>query len=391
MAVDVRHQASPSPRETAAKSERLFEQYSARILAFCVHMLRDRGDADDAVQTTFLHAHRALGRGVTPEFEYAWLHSIAKNVCRMQLRTAGRRGQAVTGLDLDAIPSGRAYDDEEEELLRDVGSALASLPDRQRRAIVMREWQGYSSDEIATHLGMSAPATYALLTRARRSLARALTTVPRGPVLGLDLGSLLLRLKALLAGGAAKAAATTAIVAAVTTGGVAVELSLVEPHSGSNTMASTVRVADRSAAGRTTVAADNEANRVAAASFRERQTHRGNTSGLLSPRTVSPETTDLPGAIEQPGSGPEPTTPTGDGAPATPAPASDPQPVPDPEHVLEVPVDALPLPGVDLGGFPESVPDLPPLPETDPSGAVPPLPEQPLPPLPHLPDLPPLP
>jgi hypothetical protein len=132
----------------------------------------------------------------------------------------------VTGLDLVALPALES-DAGDQELLSGLDDALASLPERQRRALVMRELRGLSSEEVASQLGMSATATYALLTRARRSLARALTVGGRS-ALGLDVGPLLLRLKALFAGGAANVAATTAVAAVVVAGVVTLERALVE-------------------------------------------------------------------------------------------------------------------------------------------------------------------
>ena len=94
------------------------------------------------------------------------------------------------------------------------------------------EWRGVAPREIATQLGMSAPATHALLTRARRSLADALT-VARRPVLGLAWLAIELRshVKALLGGVSAKATATAVAVgvAMAGAGGLAVEKSLSEP------------------------------------------------------------------------------------------------------------------------------------------------------------------
>ena len=70
--------------------------------------------------------------------------------------------------------------DDEEELLLGFREALASMPEKQRQALVLREWQGVPSREIASELGLSATATHALLTRARHSFAQALT-VPATP------------------------------------------------------------------------------------------------------------------------------------------------------------------------------------------------------------------
>ena len=104
MAVDMRRATGTATAISTTDAGVLYERYSGRILAYCLHALRDRGEAEDAVQTTFLQAHRALARGTTPEHEFAWLHTIAKNVCRVQKRTAARRA-VVTGVDLDTFPA----------------------------------------------------------------------------------------------------------------------------------------------------------------------------------------------------------------------------------------------------------------------------------------------
>lgn len=222
MAIAASSSLSPA-RSLESDVGRLFEEHSERLFGYCLRFLGSRSEAEDAVQTTFLYAHRALERGVVPELEYAWLHSIAKNVCRWQLRTLARRGSLTTDLDLDAMPSSTGDEVERRELREDIEEALASLPESQRRALVLREWHGLESHEIASKLGMSTTATYALLTRARRSLASALSATGRRPVLGLDFISLLAKLKALLAGGTAKVVATTIVAGTVAIGGVAIE------------------------------------------------------------------------------------------------------------------------------------------------------------------------
>ena len=104
MAIAVTANASPA-RTIESGAGRLFEEHSERIFGYCLRFLGSRSDAEDAVQTTFLHAHRALERGVVPELEYPWLHSIATNVCRGQLRTLARRGPLASDLDLDTLPA----------------------------------------------------------------------------------------------------------------------------------------------------------------------------------------------------------------------------------------------------------------------------------------------
>ena len=208
---------------------RLFEEHSERLLGFCLRQLRSRPEAEDAVQTTFVYALRALRRGVVPENEAAWLTSIAKNVCHWQRRTLARRGTLSTDLDLDTIALARP-DADEEGVLLGLKDALASIPERQRQALVLREWRGLAPREIASELGMSGPATHALLNRARRSLANALT-LPTRPVAGIAWLVFELRsyAKALFTGASAKAAVAGVAVVSVGAGGVVVERTLADP------------------------------------------------------------------------------------------------------------------------------------------------------------------
>jgi RNA polymerase sigma factor (sigma-70 family) len=216
--------ATARPRGDA-EAERLFAEHADRIYGYCRRRLRSRSEAEDAVQQTYLYALRALRRGVVPTSESAWLYAIANNVCRWQNRTAARRPLGDSS-GLDTLAS--ADSEDARELLANLPSALESLPDRQRQALLLREWRGLSADEIARELDMTASATHALLTRARRSLAHALTMPGRAAA---GLGTLVFELrswiKAAAGGLSAKAAVTTvAVVGVGVGGGVAVERTL---------------------------------------------------------------------------------------------------------------------------------------------------------------------
>ena len=121
------------------------------------------------------------GGETSPECEPAWLHAIARNVCREQHRAASRRGPVSGEVDPDSLAGPQS---DETELVAGLREALDSIPERQRHALVLQEWQGLAPREIAKHLGMSGPATHALLSRARHSLATALMS-PRQAALGL--------------------------------------------------------------------------------------------------------------------------------------------------------------------------------------------------------------
>ena len=129
------------------------------------------------MQSTFLNAHRALQRGVAPRTELAWLFKIALNVCLTRRRSTSRRGRVEAATDLDAMqdyvpaPARESPD----ELIR-LTDALSHMPENQRRAILLREWQGLSYREIAVELDLSQSAVETLIFRARRSLAANLET-----------------------------------------------------------------------------------------------------------------------------------------------------------------------------------------------------------------------
>ena len=200
----------------------LYEQYANQVFRYCLHQLGSREEAEDAVQSTFLNAFRGIKRGVVPELEAAWLFKIAHNVCLSRRRSAWRRGRIESPADFEVIeeltpaPSRRA-----DELIG-LQEVLEGLPEAQRRAILLREWQGLSYREIAAELELSQGAVETLIFRARRSLASGLEQ-PLEPKRGrvaraFDWGNVVAGLKTALIGGsvAAKVAATVAVVTATT-------------------------------------------------------------------------------------------------------------------------------------------------------------------------------
>jgi RNA polymerase sigma-70 factor (ECF subfamily) len=160
------------PAHAAEVTRYLYEKYGERVFTFCSARLRNREEAQDAVQTTFIYVLRSLQRGVEPEFELAWLLKIAFNVCRDAERSVGRINAATRKVeDMDELEAPSAAGYEGPEQLDALRVALAHLPERQRRAILLREWQGLSYAEIADELRLTVGAVETLLYRARRSLA----------------------------------------------------------------------------------------------------------------------------------------------------------------------------------------------------------------------------
>jgi RNA polymerase sigma factor (sigma-70 family) len=199
----------------------LYERYARQIYAYCFHQLGNREEAEDATQSTFLNAFRGLKRGVDPEFETAWLYKIAQNVCLTRQRSSSRRRRLESPGDLEAMQDYvPAHQPDSDELIH-LPEALDAMPEQQRRALLLREWQGLSYKEIADELGLSQPAVETLLFRARRTLAASLSDEPAAKKSiakklqkGSDAGSAAALVKTLLLSGSAKVAATVATVAA---------------------------------------------------------------------------------------------------------------------------------------------------------------------------------
>ena len=163
----------PNARSAAAAAD-LYERYSGPIYGYCLHQLGSREEAEDAVQTTFMNAFRGLQRGIVPELESAWLFKIAHNVCLSRRRSSWRRGRVESPNNFEVLQEvvpGREQVADELIRLQDV---LEDMPDNQRRAILLREWQGLTYREISTELGLSQAAVETLIFRARRALAQGL-------------------------------------------------------------------------------------------------------------------------------------------------------------------------------------------------------------------------
>jgi RNA polymerase sigma-70 factor, ECF subfamily len=210
--------AAPTFRESATSDEAvqaglLYERYARQLQGFFRARLSSREEAEDAVQHTFLNAYRSLRSGTRPRAEAAWMFAIAANVCRERRRSAWRRSRIEVVSD-DGLVGDCAAPERSHEELTGVADALAELTPNQRRAILMREWQGLSYREIAAELSLTEGAVETLLFRARRSLAHKLDR-SRGRVWGLStLGSLLAWGKSLFGGTAAQVAAATLVVGA---------------------------------------------------------------------------------------------------------------------------------------------------------------------------------
>jgi RNA polymerase sigma factor (sigma-70 family) len=152
--------------------ERLYRTHVHDVYRYALMVMRNRHDAEDVAQTTFMKAYRAYTKGQEPRNPRPWLIAIAQNTCKTRMRDAKRRPQEVELQEqiVEATPRGGDDAVDPQELLR----ALGELTFNQRAALVMRELEDRSYEEIADVLELSTSAVETLLFRARRALREQL-------------------------------------------------------------------------------------------------------------------------------------------------------------------------------------------------------------------------
>lgn len=163
----------------ADRFEELVRAYEKGIYNLCLRMLGDEQDALDAAQEAFFKAYRSLS-GFRGESRFStWLYRLAGNVCLDMLRK--RPNTPTVSMDDDDTPLFLADSSpspqellERSEIRRSVDAALGTLPPEFRQAVVLRDVNGLSYEEIAEVTGLEAGTVKSRIFRARRKLAAAL-------------------------------------------------------------------------------------------------------------------------------------------------------------------------------------------------------------------------
>lgn len=156
--------------------EWLIQKHERQVLGLCYHVLGNLEDAKDASQDTVLKLHQQIGR-----FDYQreftpWLLTVVRNLCRDCLR-ARRPIDQIDNLPLTDVardPEALVRFAEEWAILK---QAIASLPERERAALEMRELEELSSAEVAARLGVTEETVRSQVWKAKAKLKRFLRSI----------------------------------------------------------------------------------------------------------------------------------------------------------------------------------------------------------------------
>ncbi|MDJ0948390.1 MAG: sigma-70 family RNA polymerase sigma factor [Alphaproteobacteria bacterium] len=172
-------------RAAAAGSQdawrRLVDRHLPAVTGYAWSMLGNRADAEDVAQDTFLRFFRKIATWQAgPPSVRAWLHRVATNLSIDRHRT-GRLQAAVSS---DADPADESADADMDDRLdrqAQLRRALAALTDRQRAAVVLVHYHGFTQQEVASMLDTSVEAVESLLARGRRVLRDRLAPILEHP------------------------------------------------------------------------------------------------------------------------------------------------------------------------------------------------------------------
>ncbi|MGE4334809.1 MAG: RNA polymerase sigma factor RpoE [Pigmentiphaga sp.] len=163
----------------------LVRKYQRKILRLLSRLIRDPVEVEDVAQEAFIKAYRALPGFRGESAFYTWLYRIAVNTAKNHLAASKRR------------PSGGPYYENEDgetfdetanlsdiqtpeavmasrEIASTVNSAIEALPDELRTAIMLREIEGLSYEEIAQSMGCPIGTVRSRIFRAREAIAARL-------------------------------------------------------------------------------------------------------------------------------------------------------------------------------------------------------------------------
>ncbi len=161
-----------------AAFEELIDAYQRKVLSTAWRMLGNREDAYDAAQEVFLRVHKYL-KGFRSDQDFAaWLYRIIVNVCRDHMRKRGSRHQFASfegEREAGTLEAMASSEDVEANAIKSqqramIDDALNTLSSRERAALVLRDLEGLSTEEVARVLGSSQTTVRTQISSARAKI-----------------------------------------------------------------------------------------------------------------------------------------------------------------------------------------------------------------------------
>jgi RNA polymerase sigma-70 factor (ECF subfamily) len=153
---------------------RLVERHLPRVVGFATRVLGNPQEAEDVAQDVFTRVWTHAGAWTPGRARFTtWLFRVALNLCRDRL---GRRHDVPLDDVVDPPDPGPTAAErlEEADMRRLVTQAVGTLPERQRTALALCHYQGFSNIEAAETMDLGVDALESLLARARRTLRERL-------------------------------------------------------------------------------------------------------------------------------------------------------------------------------------------------------------------------
>jgi RNA polymerase sigma-70 factor (ECF subfamily) len=175
-------------RGDKAAFDLLVSKYQRKIFRLLSRLIRDPAEIEDVAQEAFVKAYRALPNFRGESAFYTWLYRIAINTAKNHLVSQGRRAPTTTDADIE---DAETFDDGEhlrdlntpdsmllsKQVAEAVNRAIDQLPEDLRTAIVLREIEGLSYEEIAETMNCPIGTVRSRIFRAREAIAQELRPV----------------------------------------------------------------------------------------------------------------------------------------------------------------------------------------------------------------------
>ena len=162
--------------DTFALAE-IVNEYEEKVYNFALKMLKNREDAEDVLQETFLSVVKAIKSFKGQSKLSTWIYKIATNAALMKLRS---RKRIFESLDEDTVNLSRDYEAfdrsvsqspyeivKNKDIIEKINNHLDGLPPKQRTVFVLRDMENFSTREVAGMLDMPLPSVKTNLMRAR--------------------------------------------------------------------------------------------------------------------------------------------------------------------------------------------------------------------------------